>query len=173
MSEIEDLQNNDPYFRALISWKESNNLRGDSLRTGRISSEGGLGNFTGIQNIILECLPLALRNCSSGAVWKLVFYLMREIIGRTRNGDGNPKSCLNFKPYDIKKKALIDGSSSFYNAKKILEDKKIIYFKDDKIFLNLFPLTWNVERISDKAEIDRIIENEIKRIYKKIERNNE
>ena len=170
MNNVEDSWNTDPYWRSLKKWQELKRLRGDSLRTGRISSEGGLGNWTCLQNVILECLPLALRHSSSAATWKMLFYFTREILGRTRNGSGRPKTCINYKANIIRKKALIDGSASFYIAKATLEDKNIIYFKEDRVYFNLVPLTWNIENQDDKSEIEKIVKLEIDRIDYKIEK---
>ncbi len=42
----------DPYHVAQTHWVNLKNLRGDSIKTGRISTEGNLGNWTGIQNVM-------------------------------------------------------------------------------------------------------------------------
>lgn len=167
----------DPYFIALAHWQRINHLRGDSVKSGRISIEGNLGNWTGIQNVMLECIPLALHETSSAAVWLLLHYIYREILGRTRNGDGNPKTYIIYKPTYVLKKSLIKSPPSLYRAREILESKNIIYFERrnnfECLYLNLFPLTWNIENERDRSKIKCIIEKEIGRIYSKIGVNNE
>jgi hypothetical protein len=168
---VSDLIGRDQYHRALVRYKESKNIRKASLvSTGRISVEGHLGNFTGIQNVILECLPLALHNEQAGSTWKLLMYLFRDILGKTRNEAGDPRTAIKYRPRFIMEKACINSASSFYNSIKTLEDKRIIYYDQERKFIsiNLFPLTWNIENEVDREKIERIMETEIGRVYRKI-----
>lgn len=173
MSEIKDLIGKDRYHIALIRYKEYKNIReGDVISTGRISIKGKLGNVTFIQNIILECLPIALHFEQSAATLKLLLYFFREILGKTRNETGRPRTGLKYRPVFFMKIACIESRSSFYKSIKVLEKKRIIYYTknsfDEKfIHLNLFPLTWNIDNERDKNWIKEIVENEIERISKK------
>jgi hypothetical protein len=174
INEIEQMISIDPYFISLVKYANKKRLRGDSVRTGRILTEGKLGNWTLMPNVFLECLPHALRNTSSAAAFKIILYLVREILGRTRTSDGRPLfyKRINKLSYFVNK-CCINGYGSFYRAKEILENKRIIYFSDDKVYLNTFPLTWNIEDEDDRNNIKCIVEKEIEKVNSKTEENDE
>ena len=125
-----------------------------------------VGRYTMFPHYLVDCLMYSLED-SPKTNWKIILYLLRNICGKAINKKGKCKTYINYSPIDLMKKMNIKSSSQFYKAIKNLSDKKIIFFSDKKLYLNLFPLTWHLE-FSEKKIIKEIIEEEIKKINKKM-----
>lgn len=128
-----------------------------------------VGRYTMIPHFLTDCLILALED-SPKTCWKLFMYFLRHTSGETIDQNGTPKTFIREekikKATSFMQKTHIRSSKMFYRAIETLKDKRIIYIKDSKIFLNLFPLTWNVEE-ETKREMRIIVEEEIQKIRRK------
>ena len=124
-----------------------------------------IGRYTMVPHYIIDCLMYSLED-SPKTCWKLVFYLLRNISGSALR-NGKPKTFIKYSQKDLRAKANIKGVQGFYNAIKTLKEKEIIFFNDDKLYLNFFPLTWNLN-IPEREAIKEIVEEEIKKITKKM-----
>lgn len=153
----------DPLYREYVKLAEENNLiePGSQAYTGKALAKSG--RYTLLSHCFIDSLLIALANTPK-TCWQLVLYLARNITGIGRNKQGNPKIYINYKATEIIKKANIKGIQGFYTAMNILEDKNIIFFKDNnrnKLYLNIFPLTWDIEDIDT---IKEIVEIELRRM---------
>lgn len=129
-----------------------------------------VGRYTMIPHYVTDCLMIALED-SPKTCWKLFIYLLRHISGEALDQNGTPKTFIREdkikKATSFMEKTHIKSTASFYNAIRVLKEKKIIYIKDEKVFLNLFPLTWEVEN-NIRESIEKIIGEEIEKIKTKI-----
>lgn len=160
----------DPLFIAYATLARDNNMREPSsvAHTGKVLKK--IGRYTMLSHCFMDCKMIALRN-SHKTCWQFIDYLARNTIGIGRNKEGAPKLYMKYKPTCMIKDAKITGVESFYRAKEILEDKRIIYFRENKIHLNIFPLTWNIDNEQDKNEIEEIVRKEIDKIRRNGNRN--
>ena len=153
----------DPLFIAYVRAAQNQDIVDPSsqIHSGKILTL--TGRYTMISHCVIESLMYALSD-SPKTCWQLFIFLMRNISGRVRDGRNNlPKTFIEYKATKIIEKANIKGIASFYKAMEKLEEKEMIYKKNGNIYVNLFPLTWNIENnIKEKIEI--IVEKEIERI---------
>jgi len=157
----------DPLFIAYSNLAIEYNLQEPSSKahTGKVLAK--FGRYTMLSHCFIDSLMFAL-NESPKTCWQLVFYLSRNIVGIGRNKKGDPKIYIEYKPTCLIKKANITGIGSFYKAIKILKEKNIIFFREKYLYLNIFPLTWNIENEEYRNEIKKIVDKELNRM----ERNN-
>jgi len=153
----------DPLYKEYVKIAKENNLiePGSQAYTGKALAKSG--RYTLLSHVFIDSLLIALADTPK-TCWQLVLYLVRNITGIGRNRQGKPKIYIKYKATDIIKKANIRGTGSFYIALNILEDKQIVFFKNNdrsKLYLNLFPLTWNIENIDS---IKKIVEIELERM---------
>lgn len=150
----------DPLYIAYTTLARENRLSEPSSQAHTGKALAKFGRYTMLSHCFIDSLMIALSD-SPKTCWQLVLFLTRNINGIGRNRNGDPKIYIKYKITEIINKANIKGISSFYKAKEILEEKRIIFFIEDKLYLNIFPLTWNIE---NKNEIRRIVGNELERI---------
>lgn len=161
----------DPLFRAYSEMALIKKLHEPSSQayTGKILTK--IGRYTILSHCFVDSLMMALSD-SPKTCWQLIFFISRNINGIGRNRNGDPKIYMEYKPTKIIKKANIKGIKSFYNAINILKDKKIIFFREDgNLYLNIFPLTWNLDE-NFMEEIKIIVDCEIDKIKEKKRRLN-
>jgi hypothetical protein len=162
--EIRNIIGSDPLFMAYVNLARSKNITNPSLEihSGKIWKT--TGRYTMISHCVIECLMYALSDSPKNC-WKLFLFLMRNISGRTREGNNNlPQTNYILEPNKIMKKANIKGVSGFYNAIKKLKEKNMVYQNDNILYLNLFPNTWNIEDEYSKNRIREIVECEIHKL---------
>jgi hypothetical protein len=154
----------DPLFSAYVDVARTENIRDPSLHihSGKVLTK--TGRYTIISHCVVECLMYALADTPK-TCWQLFLYLVRNISGRARNGREHlPKTYIEYKTTKIIKRANIKGVKSFYDAKKLLEERDMIYQDGTKLYINLFPLTWNIESESIKEKIEEIVMREVNKI---------
>lgn len=170
MSNIESEIGTDPLFRKLAEVATKYNIENPSLQinSGKIYKKAK--KYSLIPNYFIDCLLLALED-NPKTTWKIALYIYRQICGSVLNENGRPRTYIRKRvfldhPVRFQNELVIKGRKSYDDAFKILEEKKIIFFKeeDDTIRPNFFPLTWNLSNEIVKEKIREIIEKEIKRI---------
>ena len=156
----------DPLFRAYCDFARIERVSEPSSQshTGKILTK--IGRYTMLSHCFIDSLMVAL-NDSPKTCWQLVFYISRNIIGIGRNRSGDPKIYMKYKPTKIIEKANIKGVRNFYLAIETLKRKNIIFFKEEKnLYLNIFPLTWNIDENS-MEKIREVVNCEIQKIEEK------
>lgn len=168
---IENDIGTDPLFVELVkvtNLYENEKLNSQHIHSLRIIQK--VGRYTMIPHYVVDCLMYTLED-SPKTCWQLFIYFIRHICGETIDQNGTPKTFIKedkiINARKFMEKVNINSSSQFYKAIKILKEKKIIYIKDEKLFLNLFPLTWEVEN-NIRESIEKIVGEEIEKIKTKI-----
>jgi hypothetical protein len=164
MDDVWQMISRDPLFIAYSQLAQQKNLPEPSslAHTGKILAK--FGRYTMVSHCYVDSLLLALSN-SPKTSWQLLRFIERNITGIGRNKAGDPKIYMTYKATDVIKKANIKSVDSFYKAKKDLENKRIIFFRRNKkkLYLNIFPLTWNLE--DDKAaRVREIVNKELEKV---------
>lgn len=156
----------DPLFIAYSQLAQRNNLTEPSSLA--LTGKASFKRYTMWTHAFSDSLIYALYD-SPKTCWQLVVFLKRNIHGIGRNQQGRPKTFMRKqKIRDFMSKANIRSTSNFYNAMKTLEGKKIIFFRQDRLYLNIFPLTWNLENEEDMEKVREIVEKEIEKINEEI-----
>ena len=156
----------DPLYRAYTELARKNNLAEPSslALTGKVFKR-----YTMWSHSFSDCLLHSIYDSPKHS-WQLTVFLKRNIHGIGRNRQGRPKTFMNYKVRNIMERANIRSTSGFYNAMKSLEDKKIIFFREERkrLYLNIFPLVWNLENEGDREKVREIVEREIEKINEEI-----
>ena len=168
---IESEISTDPLFRSLAKLARQHNIETPSLQieSGKIYTKAH--KYSLVPNYLLDCLMLALEDCPK-TTWKIALYVIRHICGDVQNDNGMPTGYISQRiffdhPIRFQKELVIKGKASYDQAFKNLEKKKIIFFKEERVKPNLFPLTWNIEDEKAREKIKEIVEKEIERVDKK------
>lgn len=162
MENVWDMIGQDPLFIAYSQLAQSKNLPEPSslAHTGKVLAK--LGRYTMISHCYVDSMLLVLADMPKTS-WQILRYLERSITGIGRNRAGDPKIYITYRVTEFIKKANIKGLQSFYKEMKRLEDRRIIFFRGNNLYLNIFPLTWNLED-ELSAKVRDIVNKELERI---------
>ena len=165
MSDIDNLIGRDPLYVEYAKVANGENLNSKNISSGDIAKK--IGRYTMVSHYMVDCMMYALEDTPK-TCWKIVIYLLRNISGKSFDKIGKPKTFIRYNSVrKFLEKTNIKSTDQFYKAKKTLEDRRIIYFKEDRLYLNLFPLTWKLENNFVREKIKGIIEEEIEKIKSK------
>lgn len=178
MNDIKNVISGDPLhilhskFAHLTDFKEGHS-KSSYINSGKICLQ--LKNYYVIPKYMNDSLMYALQECNKIAA-VLMLYFMKNIIGGTSGNRGKPKQYIRVCPekkdfgLGLRQKLDITSDSNFYTAIERLLDKKIIFINEERLFINFWPLTWDIKNDIFREKINEIIYTEIEREKKKVER---
>ena len=136
-------------FKALRKSKYFKKVNHIQLKSGRFPY---LPRFSKIQNYLLESI-YSIPDMHNPSAFRIYLYLIRQITGYKQ------RYSIEYRPKRMKNQ--MNMGNSFYNAKKLLEEKNMIYTHRhdgvEYIGLNPYPDTWITE---GNDIINEIVQNE-------------
>jgi len=150
------------------------------LHSGRINFE--VGGFFITPKYFMKSLNFALVKGGTKNCWILVWYFFQKITDGINGKHQRPKSYIRIGKEKglirgLQQELFISSTQGYYDAIQILLDRRIIYIREERLFINWWPLTWNIENNFFEEKIREVVEKEIERVKNKIRvkegRNNE
>jgi len=162
MEDVNQLISVDPLYMEYARIAREKNVREPSsyAHSGKILVK--IGRYSILTHIYIDCLMFALSDLPKTS-WQLALFFIRNIHGIGRNRRGDPKIYMKYRPTDIIKRANIKGTRSFYQAINSLTERRMIFFKRNNVYCNIFPLTWKIENGFERL-IKETVEKEIEKI---------
>ncbi len=159
-------------YARLCSFRQGHSLS-SYINSGRLYEK--LGRYKITPKYMDDSLMFALQECSKISCI-LMQYFLRQITGATLGSHDKPKQYIrtDINRKDLKKglreDLAISSASNFYTAVERLREKKLIRIdeEDGRLFINFWPLTWNIQSEIFKEKISEIVYKEIDRIREKI-----
>ena len=143
------------------------------VNSGRICLE--LAGYYTFPKYMNKALLYGLQEVNKTAIL-IMHYLIGDIMGGTNGSQDRPKTHKRVSirrkdlDLDLLNKLCLTSASNFYNALDGLFEKELIFISDRRLFINFWPLTWNIEKEIFREKIREIVESEVERSKKKIKK---